>query len=397
MSVARSSPGPIAAVIVAAGRSERMGTGKPKPYLDIGGKPMLRHTVEHLLAHGGVAPIQVVIHPSHREDAAAALGGLPVLAPIPGGADRQRSVRIGLEALAAYAPQQVLIHDAARPFLPARVVDDLVGVIAPGTGAIAALPIVDTLKRVNGARQIEDTVSRERLWRAQTPQAFLFADIIAAHHTVATVDRVFTDDAAVAEAAGMAVRVVEGDRALFKITTATDLARAEAMMNKQQPLRPAIGTGYDVHQFGPGDQVWVCGVSIPHDAGLVGHSDADVGLHALVDAILGALADGDIGTHFPPSDPQWASADSTLFLRHALGLVRARGGQLGNIDLTLIGERPKFGPHRAAMRARLAELTELPLERIGIKATTTEGLGFEGRREGLAAQAAVLLLLPIEG
>jgi 2-C-methyl-D-erythritol 4-phosphate cytidylyltransferase/2-C-methyl-D-erythritol 2,4-cyclodiphosphate synthase len=373
-----------------------MGTGKPKPYLDIGGKPMLRHTVERLLAHGGVAPIQVVVHPGHQDDAALALNGLPVLAPIPGGADRQRSVRIGLEALAPYAPQQVLIHDAARPFLPTRVVKELVSVIAPGTGAIAALPVVDTLKRVSGARRIEDTVSRERLWRAQTPQAFLFADIIAAHRAVAAMDIVFTDDAAVAEAAGMTVRVVQGDRALFKITTPTDLARAEALMNAQQPLRPAIGTGYDVHRFGPGDQVRVCGVSIPHNAGLVGHSDADVGLHALVDAILGALADGDIGTHFPPSDPQWAGADSAIFLRHSLGLVQARGGQLGNIDLTLIGECPKFGPHRAAMRARLAELTELSPKRIGIKATTTEGLGFEGRHEGLAVQAAVLLMLPME-
>jgi 2-C-methyl-D-erythritol 4-phosphate cytidylyltransferase/2-C-methyl-D-erythritol 2,4-cyclodiphosphate synthase len=286
----------------------------------------------------------------------------------------------------------VLIHDAARPFVEAPIVDRVLDALERSAGAIAALPLVDTVKRAApGGTRIEATTSRERLWRAQTPQGFRFAEILAAHRAAAAQD--LTDDAAVAEAAGLAVELVAGAEENFKVTTEADLARAERMAGGAMEFRNA--SGFDVHRFAPGDAVTICGLRIPHDRKLEGHSDADVGLHALTDAILGAIGAGDIGLHFPPSDPQWRGADSAKFLAYAGALVARRGGRIVNLDLTLVCERPKIGPHREAMRARVAAILGIETERVSVKATTTEGLGFTGRGEGIAAQATATVALPV--
>jgi len=379
------------ALVVAAGRGTRLGAPLPKQYLPLGGVPVLRHGLRTLLAHPAIASVRVIIHPDDRAHCDAAAGGLDLMAPVDGGAQRQDSVRNGLESLAGEAPDLVLIHDGARPFLDHGVVDRVLAGLESHQGAIAALPVQDTVKRGNGVR-IVATIDRSALWRAQTPQGFHYRPILDAHRAAAGAE--LSDDAAVAERAGIAVALVEGSEDNFKVTTMDDLARAERhLAARNGDIR--TGQGFDVHVFGPGDHVWLCGVAVPHAQGLVGHSDADVGLHALTDAMLGAIGAGDIGMHFPPSEPQWRGAPSHRFLRHAAGLVAAAGGSIAHVDVTIICERPKVGPHRAAMAVRIAEILALAPTRVNVKATTTEGLGFTGRGEGIAAQAVATIRLPL--
>ncbi|MFY8107017.1 MAG: bifunctional 2-C-methyl-D-erythritol 4-phosphate cytidylyltransferase/2-C-methyl-D-erythritol 2,4-cyclodiphosphate synthase [Elstera sp.] len=380
----------VAALIVAGGSGSRFGGEIPKQYRALAGVPVLRRAVLAFLNHPAVETVQVVIRAEDRALYDSAVAGLTVLPPVIGGADRQSSVRLGLEALVSTALDAVLIHDAARPLVPDAVISTVLAAIAPGVGAIAALPVADTLWRGMDAT-CETLVDRQNLWRAQTPQGFLFSEILAAHR--AAVGQSLTDDAAVATAAGLLVRLVPGSEAAAKITTEADLIRAEGQV-RQRLTDVRVGTGFDVHALADGDHVTLCGVPIPHHRGLAGHSDADVGLHALTDAILGALSAGDIGQHFPPSDARWKGADSAVFLRHAAELVTARGGVIAHLDVTLICERPKIGPHRGAMQARLADVLGLPLDRVSVKATTTEKLGFTGREEGIAAQAVATLRLP---
>ncbi|GAB4361209.1 MAG: bifunctional 2-C-methyl-D-erythritol 4-phosphate cytidylyltransferase/2-C-methyl-D-erythritol 2,4-cyclodiphosphate synthase [Kiloniellaceae bacterium] len=378
------------ALIVAAGRGQRFGGSLPKQYAPLAGVPLLRHTLAAFAGHPAVARVRAVIHPDDRELYDRAAQGLGLAEPVAGGRSRQESVLRGLESLAGDPPDRVLIHDGARPFVSPPVIDRVLAALEDSPGAIAALPVVDTLKR-EAAGRIAGTQDRSGLWGAQTPQGFRFAEILAAHRAVAGED--LTDDAAVAERAGLAVALVEGSRENMKVTSQDDLRTAEQWLRGQQS-ETRVGQGFDVHAFGPGDHVTLCGIRVPHDAGLVGHSDADVGLHALTDAILGALGAGDIGSHFPPSDARWKGADSGKFLVHARDLVTARGGRLLHLDVTLICERPKVGPHRDAMVARIAGLLDLPAERVSVKATTTEKLGFTGRGEGIAAQAVATIALP---
>lgn len=383
------------ALIVAAGTGQRFGAERPKQYLPLAGRPVLRRTVEAFLAHPRVTAVHVVIGSDFRDLYDDAVAGLPLPQPVIGGAARQDSVRNGLEALAAAgAPDLVLIHDAARPLVDADTIGAVIDALAEHEGALAAVPVADTLKRADGGF-VGATVDRAGLWRALTPQGFRFAAIRAAHRAAAGL--ALTDDAAVAERAGMAVALVRSKEENFKVTTPDDLERAERLLAAGGfaglgDVR--TGTGFDVHRFAEGDHVWLCGVAVPHTQRLDGHSDADVALHALTDAILGALGAGDIGSHFPPSDPQWKGADSALFLRHAVDLVGQRGGRIAHADVTIICERPKIGPHRPAMVARLAELLGIAPDRVSVKATTTEKLGFTGRGEGIAAQAVATIRLP---
>lgn len=382
------------ALIVAAGRGHRLGGSLPKQYLPLAGQPVLRHTVRRFLAHPGIDAVRVVIHPDDRDLYDQAVGDLGLGEPIVGGATRQDSVRLGLEALAADAtlgaPDLVLIQDAARPFTDTATIDAVLAALKDHPGAIPALAVADTLKRAEGA-QIAATVPRAGLYRAQTPQGFRFANILAAHRALAGQE--LTDDAALLEAAGQTVALVPGREENFKITTAEDLMRAETLLGAGFETRSA--GGFDVHRFADaGDHVMLCSVAVPHDRGLEGHSDADVGLHALTDALLGCIAAGDIGQHFPPSDPQWKGVSSDRFLAHAAELVAAKGGRIVHVDVTLICERPKVGPYREAMTARIAEILGLTPDRVSVKATTTEQLGFTGRREGIAAQAMATIELP---
>ncbi|MGF1606874.1 MAG: bifunctional 2-C-methyl-D-erythritol 4-phosphate cytidylyltransferase/2-C-methyl-D-erythritol 2,4-cyclodiphosphate synthase [Rhodothalassiaceae bacterium] len=374
-----------AVLIVAAGRGRRAGEGLPKQYRLLGGKPVIRRTAEAFVHHPQVARVLCVIHPDDQAQFESATDGLGLQPPVPGGPERQDSVRLGLEALAASGSDVVLIHDAARPFVPASLITAVIDTVAEhGQGAVPALPVVDTLKR--GHVHVEATVAREGLVRAQTPQGFPFDQILAAHRRAQ--GQALTDDAAVMEAAGLPVRLVEGAEENIKLTHPEDFTRVLPLTDIR------TGTGFDVHRFEPGDHVWLCGIKLPHDQALKGHSDADVGLHALTDAILGALADGDIGTHFPPTDARWKGAASDQFLAHAGHLVAQRGGRIAHCDITLICERPKIGPHKHAMRARVAEILSISPDRVSVKATTTEQLGFTGRREGIAAQAAATIRLP---
>lgn len=377
------------ALVVAAGRGRRFGGDLPKQYHDLAGRPVLRHSLAVLAAHPQVDAVRAVIHPDDRQLYDLAAAGLGLLDPVPGGKTRQDSVRLGLESLAELGPDQVLIHDGARPFLDGGLVSRVVAALAQHSGAIPALPVSDTIKR-GADGLVAATVERAQLWRAQTPQGFRFGDILAAHRAVAGNE--LTDDAAVAEHAGLAVALVEGSEDNVKITGVSDLTRAARQFSAAGEVR--VGSGYDVHRFAPGTGVWLCGVPVPHEYGLEGHSDADVALHALTDAVLGAIAAGDIGRHFPPSDPRWKGAASDLFLRHAAALVRGLGGSIVNVDVTVICERPKVGPHRAAMAARVADILGIGQERVSVKATTTEGLGFTGRAEGIAAQAVATVRLP---
>ena len=374
-----------AAIVVAAGSGSR--AGGDKQWRPVGGRPMVRWSVEALL-RAGADPVVVVVAPDAGSRAAEALTGLSGWRTVAGGATRAESVRAGLAALDIAGDSPVLIHDAARPFLSAAVIKPLLEALSHADGALPALPVADSLRRgVDGL--VVGGVEREGLWRAQTPQAFRLKTIRDAYAAWTSPDAP-TDEAAVVERAGGRVRLVEGDARLMKLTYPEDFAMAEALLPKT--LR--IGQGYDVHRWGPGNSVWLCGVEIPHDQTLIGHSDADAGLHALTDAILGAIADGDIGDHFPPSDPQWKGAASDRFLVYAAERVAKRGGRIVNVDVTLICEQPKVKPHRQAMRERLANLLGLPLDAVSVKATTTEGLGFTGRGEGLAAQAVALVELP---
>jgi len=378
------------ALVVAAGRGTRIGGLRPKQYLPLAGAPLLRHALQALASHPRIGAVRAVIHPDDRALYDAAAQGLDLLPPVAGGALRQDSVRLGLESLAEVAPAQVAIHDGARPFVDGDLVHRVLDALATAPGAIPALALADTVKRERDGRVIA-TVDRTELRRAQTPQAFLYRAILDAHRAAAGLD--LSDDAAVAERAGMAVNLVMGSEENFKVTTNDDLARAERILIARLG-EVRTGQGYDVHAFGPGDHVWLCGIKVPHDRALVGHSDADVGLHALTDAILGALGAGDIGMHFPPSDPEWRGAASDRFLRHAASLVAARGGRIANVDVTLVCERPKVGPHRNAMVARIAEILGMAAANVSVKATTTEKLGFTGREEGIAATASATIRLP---
>jgi 2-C-methyl-D-erythritol 4-phosphate cytidylyltransferase/2-C-methyl-D-erythritol 2,4-cyclodiphosphate synthase len=377
-----------AALLLAAGSGSRFGAAQPKQYALLLGRPVLRHAAEALLEGGRVALLQPVCARGEEARVAAILDGLPHLPPVPGGASRQESVLAGLRALAAHAPEAVLVHDAARPAVPPGTVEALLAALAGHTGAIPAQPVSDTLKRGEAGR-IAATIPRAGLFRAQTPQAFRYAALLAAHEA-ATGEA--TDDAQLLEWAGEPVALLPGHEGNIKITFPEDLARVESSLLAR--MLPRTGMGYDVHRLVPGRPLILCGVRIPHELGLDGHSDADVGLHALCDAIYGALAEGDIGRHFPPSEAEWKDADSARFLRHAAGRIAARGGMLVNADVTLVCERPKITPHAPAMIARLAELLGVEPGSVGVKATTSERLGFTGRGEGIAAQAAVSILLP---
>jgi len=379
------------ALIVAAGRGTRAAGPLPKQYRTIGGEPVLRRTVQAFRRHARISQVRVVIHRDDRALYDAATSGLDVLSPVEGGGTRQDSVRLGLESLTDLAPVRVLIHDGARPFVSPDVIDRVIDGLDRSPGVIAALPVTDTIKRANAAEPaIQDTVDRRGLWRAQTPQGFRYGEILAAHRAAAGAD--LTDDAAVAAQANVKVILVPGSEENVKITTDDDLRRAERSVDQALELR--VGQGFDVHRFAAGDGVQLCGVKIPHTHGLEGHSDADVGLHAATDAILGALAAGDIGQHFPPSDPRWRGADSAQFLRHAAGLVNEAGGRVVHVDITLICEAPRVGPHREAMVRRLAEILGLAPGACSVKATTTEKLGFTGRGEGIAAQAIATIRVP---
>lgn len=367
------------ALIVAAGSGSRAGGEVPKQYRKVAGKALLAHAVDHL-AHPRIDEIRVVIGAGQEAAYAEAVGARALPAPVIGGATRRESVANGLAALGD--ADMVLIHDAARPFLPGAVIDQLLDALEEHDGAIPALPVVDTLTTRAG-----EQVDRDTLVRVQTPQAFRLDVIRAAH--AAWQGEEPTDDAQVARAAGLDVAWIEGDPALEKLTYEADFARAETTR-----LAPRTGSGFDVHAFGPGDHVWLGGIRIPHERGLQGHSDADVVLHALTDALLGAIAAGDIGDHFPPSDPRWKGAASSHFLEQARDLVAAAGGRIAHADMTIICEGPRIGPHRDGMRQLIADLLRLPLSRISVKATTTERLGFTGRGEGIAAQAIATVMMP---
>jgi 2-C-methyl-D-erythritol 4-phosphate cytidylyltransferase / 2-C-methyl-D-erythritol 2,4-cyclodiphosphate synthase len=386
----------IAVIIVAAGRGHRFGGEMPKQYLEVHQQPLVRHAVQAFLDHPAIDLILPVIHPDDADILANALGGLDYLEPVAGGAARQDSVRNGLEGLASSAPDYVLVHDAARPMVAPALIDRVIEALQDTSGVIPGIAVVDTLKRADDDGIITDTVSRDGLWRAQTPQGFKYADLLAAHRSA--IGQELTDDAAVMEASGYRVAVVLGDENNIKVTTPDDLMRMEEIMSDDSAQAKLvrspsfrIGSGYDVHKLGPGDHVTLCGVEITSERALIGHSDADVALHAVTDAVFGAIADGDIGSHFPPTDSQWRGASSDQFLAYACERMRERGFELSNIDLTIICEKPKIGPHRDAMRARLAEIAQIDVSCVSVKATTTERLGFTGRGEGIAAEAVIII------
>ena len=382
------------ALIVAAGRGERArrgaaGAGLPKQYCQLAGKPVVRWALETFLGHDAVSTVQVVIADQDREHYDAAIAGLTLNPPIQGGATRQESVRLGLEALAASAPDRVLIHDGARPLVSRALITRVANGLDAADAVAPLIGVADTLRRKTAEGYAIEP--REDLLRAQTPQGFRFAAILEAHRKFA--HETVTDDFALAERAGLSLASVAGEEMNLKLTTLEDFALAERLA---APALPDVrtGTGFDVHRFTKGDFIWLCGVKVPHDFGLEGHSDADAGLHALTDAILGTIASADIGAHFPPTEERWKGAASHIFLAHAASLVHAQGGVISHVDVTLICERPKVAPHREAMRARIAEILGISIGRVSVKATTTEGLGFTGRREGIAAQAVATIRLP---
>ncbi|WP_027566918.1 bifunctional 2-C-methyl-D-erythritol 4-phosphate cytidylyltransferase/2-C-methyl-D-erythritol 2,4-cyclodiphosphate synthase [Bradyrhizobium sp. URHA0013] len=383
-----------AVVLVAAGRGLRAGAGGPKQYREIGGVPVIYRAMEAFSRHADVFAVQPVVNPDDSAIFTAAVAGLSHEAPVNGGATRQASVLAGLEALARHKPDIVLIHDAARPFVSEGVITRAIDAASRTGAAIPAVPVTDTIKVIGENGNVEDTPDRARLRIAQTPQSFRFDVILEAHRRAAQDGRSdFTDDAAIAEWAGLTVATFEGDAANMKLTTPEDFVREEARLaSLLGDIR--TGTGYDVHAFGEGDHLMICGVRVPHTKGFLAHSDGDVGLHALVDAILGALADGDIGSHFPPSDAKWKGASSDLFLKYAIERVTQRGGRIANLEVTMICERPKIGPLRDTMRARIAEISGVDISRVAVKATTSERLGFTGREEGIAATASATIRLP---
>jgi 2-C-methyl-D-erythritol 4-phosphate cytidylyltransferase / 2-C-methyl-D-erythritol 2,4-cyclodiphosphate synthase len=386
--------GVVAAVVVAAGRGFRAGGEGPKQYREIGGEPVIRTSLKGLASHPGIAMVQPVIHPDDIDLFRAAAAGLGVLEPVLGGATRQASVRAGLEALSPRRPDLVLVHDAARPFASAALIARGIAAAGASGAAIPAIAVADTVKTVDAFGVVTGTLERAHLRLVQTPQAFGFATLLAAHERARAAGREdFTDDSALVEWAGIKVSTFEGEAANVKLTTADDFVRVGATeLAALADVR--TGSGYDVHAFGPGDHVTLGGVRIAHSQGLSGHSDADVVLHALVDAVLGALADGDIGVHFPPSDPQWRGASSDRFLAFAIERLRARKGRIAHLDVNVICEAPRIGPHRDAMRQRIAEIAGIDVTRVAVKATTSEKLGFIGRSEGMAAFATATVRLP---
>ncbi len=389
----------VSALIVAAGRGTRAGGEIPKQYRALAGVPVLARTASAFVDHPSIAIVQVVIDPADRALYDASLAPSPrIVAPVAGGASRQSSVLAGLEALAIQSPPPdiVLVHDAARPFVSSELIARSCEAVVPGVVAAApGVPLADTVKQVDGTGHVVATPDRAALRAIQTPQAFDFASLLDAHRRAAAVPNlVVTDDAAIMEWAGHAVAVFAGDPANGKLTLSQDFDAAERRLGGGLLTDIRTGQGYDVHAFGPGDHVWLGGVRIPHECGVIAHSDGDVALHAATDALLGAIGDGDIGTHFPPSDPQWRGASSDRFLAHAASLIAARKGRIGNLDLTIVCETPKVGPHRAAIRERIAAILGIAPDRISIKATTSEKMGFTGRREGLAALAVATVILP---
>jgi 2-C-methyl-D-erythritol 4-phosphate cytidylyltransferase / 2-C-methyl-D-erythritol 2,4-cyclodiphosphate synthase len=376
----------VTALIVAAGKGERLGGELPKQYRAIGGKPVLRWAVEALAGHPSIDQVRVVIGEGHEQMARDALAGLPVGDFVRGGAERSDSVVSGLQAIGGGT---VLVHDAARPFCPPAVIDRLLAALEGNDGAVPVLPVADTLAL--GDAFLDSPVDRRRMLRVQTPQAFHVEDLIYAYEEAGRSSA--TDESTIMLAAGLKVATVEGDPMLEKLTTPADWARAEPILASR--LISRTGMGFDVHAFAGEGPVMLGGIAIPHSRGLAGHSDADVVLHALTDALLGAAGLGDIGEHFSPSDAQWKGASSDLFLRHAADLVRARGGIIDHVDVTIIAEEPKVGPHRSAIRTRVAEILAVKLDQVSVKATTTEGLGFTGRREGMAAQAVANIRLGV--
>jgi len=381
----------IAAVIVAAGRGTRMGGDMPKQFRPIGGQSMLRRALAMFTEHAEVSAVQAVVHSEDLALYNEQTVLLDLLPPVFGGSSRQASVRAGLEALAPRAPDFVLVHDAARPFASAALVSRAITATKKTGAAVPALPVSDTVKSVDAAGHVSKTLDRNTLRLIQTPQGFAFPPLLEAHRRAAAEGRAdFTDDAALAEWAGLQVSVFPGEPGNIKITSADDFVRAQFM--ELSDVR--TGTGIDVHAFGPGDNVMLGGIKIPHDRSLVGHSDADVALHALVDAIFGALAEGDIGAHFPPSDPQWRNAPSDRFLAFAIERLKARGGRIAHLDLTIVCEAPRIDAHRDAMRSRIATLASIDVNRVAVKATTSEKLGFTGRGEGIAAYATATVRLP---
>jgi 2-C-methyl-D-erythritol 4-phosphate cytidylyltransferase/2-C-methyl-D-erythritol 2,4-cyclodiphosphate synthase len=375
----------VTALIVAAGSGSRMGGDLPKQYRPIGGKAVLAHAVDALASHPAIDEVRIVIGQGQEELARAALNGREVGGLIIGGTERTDSVRAGLEAIET---DVILVHDAARPFCPQGVIDRLLAALDNAEGAVPVLAVADTLARADGL--LGEMVDRSQLVRVQTPQAFRFGSLAEAYSQWSGATP--TDESTVVRAAGRRVAVVEGDPMLEKLTTAADWQRAEAWLNSR--LIPRTGLGFDVHAFAGEGPIMMGGISIAHERGLAGHSDADVVLHSITDALLGAAGLGDIGQHFPPSDPQWKGADSSIFLTYAANLVRQAGGTIDFVDCTVICEAPKVGPHRDAMRARVAAILELPISSVSIKATTTERLGFAGRREGIAAQAVTNVRMP---
>ncbi|HET6942677.1 MAG TPA: bifunctional 2-C-methyl-D-erythritol 4-phosphate cytidylyltransferase/2-C-methyl-D-erythritol 2,4-cyclodiphosphate synthase [Sphingomicrobium sp.] len=376
----------VTALIVAAGKGERLGGDIPKQYRPIGGKPVLRWAVEALAQHPSINRVRVVIGAGQDELARSALGGLPVGDLITGGVERSDSVLNGLREIDGGA---VLVHDAARPFCPPVVVDRLLEALEDADGAVPVLPVADTL--ASGERVLESSVDRSNLLRLQTPQAFHAEDLLYAYEEAGLASA--TDESTVMLSAGLKVATVEGDPMLEKLTTAADWERAEAILASRLVSR--TGMGFDVHGFAGEGPIMIGGIAVPYSRGLAGHSDADVALHAITDALLGAAGLGDIGEHFPPSDPQWKGASSDLFLSHAAELVRRKGGTIDHVDVTIIAEEPKIGPHRAAIRTRIAEILQLSTGQVSVKATTTEGLGFTGRREGMAAQAVASIRMAL--
>lgn len=401
MNVGITSVQRIAVIIVAAGRGERFGGDGPKQYMELAGRALIRLAVEAFAAHPAITDILPVIHAEDTDLCAEALAGLagPIMPAVLGGATRQESVLNGLRALNDVNPALVLVHDAARPLVPTGVIDAVIRALDENLGAVPGLAVVDTLKRTDDSGGIVETVPRVNIWQAQTPQGFRYDLLLAAHE--AAVNATVTDDAQIMELAGHYVTMVPGVARNLKVTTSMDLERLDEIMRQesQTPVSsiavPRIGTGYDVHRLGPGDGVTLCGVYIPCEMALIGHSDADVAMHALTDAILGAIGAGDIGSHFPPTDDRWRGASSDMFLKHACTLVNDAGFMIGNIDVTIICERPKIGPHRAAMCLSLAKIMGIGEASISVKATTTEKLGFTGRGEGIAAQVSALLVTAV--
>jgi 2-C-methyl-D-erythritol 4-phosphate cytidylyltransferase / 2-C-methyl-D-erythritol 2,4-cyclodiphosphate synthase len=386
--------GKVAAVVVAAGRGLRAGGDLPKQYRQILGEPVIRPSLATLAGHGAISAVQPVIHPDDAALYRPATEGLTLLPAVHGGASRQASVRAGLEALEPLAPALVLVHDAARPFASETLITRAIAAAQASGAAVPVIAVADTVKTVDAAGVVTGTIDRAHLRLVQTPQAFGFTALLAAHRKARAAGRDdFTDDAALAEWAGLAVTTFEGEAGNVKLTTNDDFSRAEA--RKLATLSDVrTGFGFDVHQFGAGDHVTLGGVRIAHGQGLSGHSDADVVLHALVDAILGALSDGDIGVHFPPTDPQWRGASSDRFFAFAVERLRKRGGRIAHLDVTIVCEAPRIGPHRDAMRAKIAEIAGIAVERVGVKATTSEKMGFTGRGEGMAAFANATVRLP---